>query len=395
MASRNSPDSLARQPAIYIPSLDGIRAIAFLIVFVAHSMPYRDLPGGFGVTVFFFLSGFLITTLLRSEAERTDSISLRGFYIRRVLRIFPPCYVTVAIVAALAAAGLVYNTESYKSLYAAFFYWSNYWNILGFGNLPAGMGVLWSLAVEEHYYLLFPMLFTWFVRRSASRKFQATTLLSLCATALAWRCCRAAFFHSPWENIYEGTDTRFDSILYGCVLAIVANPRLGDQVQWLRKHANALALGGTALIALSFAYRNPFFRETFRYALQGIGLAPVFFLVSLPQKHFLTRCLEWPVLRWLGQLSYTMYLIHHTLFHHFYHYRSPSLLLALGILALTIAYAQAMRSLIELPLQRARSRLQAKAKSASAKPGPKPDSLPASLSAKVKAKAEETSAPAA
>ena len=350
------------KPANYIPGLDGIRAIAFLLVFVAHSMPYRNLPGGFGVTVFFFLSGYLITTLLRSEAQHHQSIDLKNFYLRRVLRIFPPCYVTVVIVASLAAFGLLYNTESYKSLVAAFLYFSNYWNILGFGNLPAGLGVLWSLAVEEHFYLLFPVLYAWFVSARVSRKRQAWWLLALCVGALVWRCCRVASFHSSWENIYEGTDTRFDSILYGCVLAIVANPRLGDNVQWCRKHANALAAAGALLIVLCFAWRNPFFRDTLRYTLLGIGLAPIFFLVSLPQKHLLTRCLEGPVLRWLGQLSYSMYLIHHTLFHHFYHSGRPSFWLAMGILAATVLYAQAMRTLIELPLQRARTRLRAKAR---------------------------------
>jgi peptidoglycan/LPS O-acetylase OafA/YrhL len=353
---------------LYIPSLDGLRAVAFLLVFLAHSMPYRDLPGGFGVTVFFFLSGYLITTLLRAEAEHNHRINLRGFYLRRILRIFPPCYATVAIVSALAAAGLLYNAESYKSLVAAFLYFSNYWNILGWGNLPAGMGILWSLAVEEHYYLLFPPLYAWFVYARVSRRRQAAVLLALCAAALAWRICRAAIFHSPWANIYEGTDTRFDSILFGCVLAIAANPRLGDEVPWLRKHATKLALAGAVVTVLLFAYRNPFFRDTFRYTLNAIGLAPIFFLASLPERHFFTRCLEWPVLRWLGQLSYSMYLIHHTLFHHFLHYYQPSFPLALGILAVTILYAQAMRTLIELPLQKARTRLRAKNGAVSTKP---------------------------
>ena len=120
--------------------------------------------------------------------------------------------------------------------------------------------------------------------------------------------------------------------MYGCVLAIVANPGLGDNVQWWTKHAGVLASAGTLLIALSFAYRNPFFRDTFRYTLLGVGVAPIFFLISLPQKHLLTRCLAWPVLWCLGQLSDNMYLIHHTIFHHFYHFYRPGFLLASGIL---------------------------------------------------------------
>jgi peptidoglycan/LPS O-acetylase OafA/YrhL len=355
MVGRPAADSI-RPLNPYIPGLDGMRAIAFFFVFIAHAQPFKVLPGGFGVTVFFFLSGFLITSLLRGEARKTGSISLKDFYLRRVLRIFPPCYLTVIIVTTLAAMGILYNRESYASLVSAFLYFSNYWNILSWGNLPAGLGILWSLAVEEHYYLLFPLLYAWFVRRSIRKKHQAVVLIALCLAALAWRCYRALVMHSSWENIYEGTDTRFDSILAGCVLAIVANPRLGDRVEWLTKHAVALAVCGAALIALCFAYRNPLFRDTVRYTLLEIGLVPIFLLVTLPEKNFVVRCLEWPALRHLGQLSYSMYLIHHTLFHHFYHYYRPSVLLAAAILVLTVGYAQAMRTFVELPIQRMRSR---------------------------------------
>ena len=347
-------------PRPYIPALDGLRALAFFLVFLAHSLPYRDLPGGFGVTVFFFLSGYLITTLLRIEARATSTINLRQFYLRRVLRIFPPCYITVILVCALARLGVVYNTESYRSLAAAFLYFSNYWNILGFGNLPAGLGVLWSLAVEEHYYLLFPLLYGWMIRNSLRRSRQAAALATLCGAALAWRIVRAAIFHSPWANIYEGTDTRFDAILFGCLLAILANPRLGDRVERLQRRARPLAIGGSVLLVLTFAYRNPFFRDTFRYTLQSFALMPIFFWLTLPQPSAVANWLSSRPLRWIGQLSYSMYLIHHTLFHHIYHYHRPSLAGATIVLILSLVYAQAMRSCVELPLQRLRARLSVK-----------------------------------
>src|SRR6201993_4107217 len=109
------------------------------------------------------------------------------------------------------------------------------------------------------------------------RRHQATVLIVLCLGALAWRCYRALVWHSPWEHIYEGTDTRFDSILAGCVLAIVANARCGDHVPFLTKRATALAAGGAILIVASFAFRNPVFRDTVRYTLLEIGLMPIFF----------------------------------------------------------------------------------------------------------------------
>jgi peptidoglycan/LPS O-acetylase OafA/YrhL len=83
---------------------------------------------------------------------------------------------------------------------------------------------------------------------------------------------------------------------------------------------------------------------------------PIFFFVTLPRRNFVLRCLEWRFLRHLGQLSYSMYLIHRTLFHHFYHYYRPSVQLAAAILVLTVGYAQAMRTFVGLPIQRMRSR---------------------------------------
>src|SRR5438128_8479915 len=98
----------AASSGLYVPSLDGMRAIAFFFVFIAHAQPFKVLPGGFGVTVFFFLSGYLITSLLREEVRETGTIALTGFYLRRVLRIFPPWYFRVILVSLLAAAGRLY-----------------------------------------------------------------------------------------------------------------------------------------------------------------------------------------------------------------------------------------------------------------------------------------------
>lgn len=342
--------------SLYIPALDGMRALAFLLVFIAHSLPDRDLPGGFGVTVFFFLSGYLITTLLRLEARHTATLDLKQFYLRRILRIFPPCYITVILVSTFAAFGLLFNTESYRSLIAAFLYFSNYWNVLGLGNLPAGLGVLWSLAVEEHYYLLFPLLYLWFIKKCLSRRAQAAILATLCAIALGWRLSRALIFHSPWSNIYEATDTRFDAILFGCLLAILFNPHLGDPIVRLARHARTLAGAGVTLLLFTFAWRNPLFRDTLRYSLQSLALMPIFFYVTLPRTTAVSSILASPLLRWVGQLSYSMYLIHHPLFHHIYHYHRPGWITAGIVLILSVLYAQAMRSFVELPLQRVRNR---------------------------------------
>src|SRR5512142_971900 len=98
--SESNSGSRHQGGAFQIPSLDGLRAVAFLMVFLGHGVPIaltRYVPPRFAVTIFFFLSGYLITTLMRIEAEKTGEISLRNFYLRRVLRIFPPFYITFAL----------------------------------------------------------------------------------------------------------------------------------------------------------------------------------------------------------------------------------------------------------------------------------------------------------
>ena len=148
------------QPLRHIPSLDGLRAISFLVVFVAHCGLDRYVPGGFGVTIFFFLSGFLITTLMRGEFQHTGAVNFRHFWLRRAFRILPPFY--IVLFAAIAVA-LIFDppgTLSVAAVTAQLAHVTNYWLIYrGYAGQPAGTGVYWSLAVEEHFYLLFPWVF--------------------------------------------------------------------------------------------------------------------------------------------------------------------------------------------------------------------------------------------
>src|SRR5215471_14948655 len=149
----------ARHESLYIPSLDGIRACSVMVVFAAHAGLRGLIPGDFGVTVFFFLSGYLITTLLRIEHEQTGAISFRAFYLRRVLRIFPPFYLALgAATLVWVLGGLDRPPFSVGGLLQQVFFLTNY-NILQngwwFGHAP-GTFIFWSLAVEEHFYLAFP-----------------------------------------------------------------------------------------------------------------------------------------------------------------------------------------------------------------------------------------------
>jgi|SRR5580704_2243608 peptidoglycan/LPS O-acetylase OafA/YrhL len=349
--------SVSTQATTYIPGLDGIRAIAFVLVYLGHMGLERFIGrGGIGVTIFFFLSGYLITTLLRIESDGSGTISISQFYLRRTFRIFPPMYVTVAIWMALATAGVFVGTVYWQSIVVASLYLTNYANFLTPHGVPGGLGILWSLAVEEHFYLLFPWLFLLFLRRKWPRAKLAGILAGLCALALVWRCVALLWLHST-TNYYR-TDTRFDSILFGCLLAVSLNPFVDEVPEWVRRNGGKLALVGLAGIIVSLLIRGPIFADTLRYTIQGLALAPIFVYVLSFPKSSVVQGLEYPWMRWVGRRSYAMYLIHVCIIHAFSERLGISLVLSGAVSApLVLGYGWAMARFVEQPLAKLKKEL--------------------------------------
>jgi peptidoglycan/LPS O-acetylase OafA/YrhL len=339
----------------YIPCLDGIRALAVLLVIVAHSGFEKFVPGGLGVTVFFFLSGFLITTLLRMENARAGTISIRDFYLRRIFRIQPPMYVTIVIICLLAWLHVLDGPLKWKPIALTCLFFTNYIGIWGFGMPPEGLQNLWSLAVEEHFYLVFPLLYLVFITAKLKKRWQGLALASLCLLVLLWRIYLIYFEHKAtgvFGRVYSYTDTRIDSILFGCLMAIVFNPLFDDAPESLRGNAGKLALLGFGLLGFSIFYRDELFRDTFRYSLQGIALLLIFFFVVEAPGRAQVRWLENPVLRYIGRRSYVLYLIHYAvaveLFLRLHWSATATLFATLGI---SLVYAEAMDHLIEAPMR--------------------------------------------
>jgi len=355
---------VSSKPPTYIPGLDGIRAIAFALVYLGHSGFEKFVGrGGIGVTIFFFLSGYLITTLLRLEADSSGTISISQFYLRRTFRIFPPMYVTVAVWVALATAGIFVGTVYWQSIVVASLYLANYVTFLTPHGIPGGLGILWSLGVEEHFYLLFPWLFLLCLRRRWSRAKMSAILAGLCTLALAWRYVAILWLHST-TNYYR-TDTRYDSILFGCLLAVRLNPFVDGVPDWIQKHGGKLALAGITALMISMLIRGPIFADTLRYTIQGLALAPIFvFVLSFPQSS-MVRALEHSFVRLIGRRSYAMYLIHVCVIHAINERLGVSLMLA-GVLAapLVFGYGMAMAKLVEQPLARLKKRLASRPRSA-------------------------------
>lgn len=345
----------------HIPSLDGLRAMSFLLVFVAHAGLEDRVPGGFGVTTFFFLSGYLITSLMRSEFDRHQSVNLKHFWLRRALRILPPFYLVlgVGVIAALiyAPAGLTLAGVSAQALHV-----TNYWIIYhGYSGFPsgAGTGVYWSLAVEEHFYLLFPLLYLAMRRAGLSGRQQAGAFWMLCLLVLVWRCVLVQVFHSALDRTYMATDTRVDSILFGCALAVWHNPMLDRASLNVRRWAYLYLPGATVVLLFTFYYRNPVFRETWRYSLQGIALTPLFVAAMRFPRWPVFRLLNWRPLAFLGVLSYSMYLIHYGIIALVTVLLPGSRMAVTGMLSLviTVTVAWLIYLFIEKPCARLRRRL--------------------------------------
>ena len=218
-----SPTPSGRGP---IPSLDGLRALAVLIVVVSHAGYGETVPGGLGVTIFFFLSGYLITTLILDEQGRHGTINVPHFYLRRAFRLLPPLFVTLAIAYSLVAVGWLDGGFSWQGLGSQIFYFANYYTIFidEGGTTPAGTGILWSLAVEEHFYIVFPVLMFIMMRFANARRLLIGLFVGLCILALAWRVWLVSRPGFVEIRTYYSTDTRFDSILFGCLLALWRNP---------------------------------------------------------------------------------------------------------------------------------------------------------------------------
>ena len=310
----NSPKA---QPVSRIPSLDGIRAISFMLVFADHAGLARSLPvlsGDLGVTIFFFLSGFIITTLMRSEFERTGSLNIGYFWLRRALRILPPFFLVVGAATLLALVLYPPGTVYRPAMLAELLFYANYWGIYGVNRETPGTGVVWSLAVEEHFYLLFPLLYAAMQKWQMARQRQALLLWGLCAAALVWRCVLVMALHATSTRIYIATDTRVDSILFGCALAVWNNPALDPPPRIPPNFWKYLLLpAALAAIVASVVFGDFLFKHTAYFSVQGVALTCVFIgAVRYPQ---------WPLLRWLnwrpvafiGVMSYSLYLVHDVL----------------------------------------------------------------------------------
>lgn len=352
----------------YIPSLDGMRALSICLVLLAHA-GYSDIvPGGLGVTIFFFLSGFLISSLLLREFQRTGSISYPRFFARRFFRLFPPLLITLLLTYSLLASDIVAGQFSLSTLAAQLLYFVNYYGLyFAPSDNPEGLGVLWSLAVEEHFYLIYPLallgLLHVFGTREGGYRWKAALVLAfVCVVALCWRYFLVSFADVGQERTYYATDTRIDSILYGCILALVLNPCERRTVGGPGIKGWAILAGAMGIILFSLLFRDPVFRETARYTLQGIALIPIFYYSVACASSYPFRFLEAPILRRIGVYSYSIYLIHFVIIKAIQsHFPDlPRLGVLFSVILLAVPFAVVIDLMVEPTFRRLRARLQSR-----------------------------------
>jgi peptidoglycan/LPS O-acetylase OafA/YrhL len=354
-----------------VPQLDGLRAAAVLAVMLEHSGIAIGRGGLFGVDVFFVLSGFLITGVLLGEHRARGRISLRRFYVRRWLRLYPALVVMVIVLMPIGPSLSADHTWAswLRAVAAALTYTGNF-VVLADGRLTLGvLDPTWSLAVEEQFYLLWPLALLALMAWRVPARWIVGILVTASAAGLSlfWLLYHRpehalAPFSIEGRTVYVRPDARFGELLLGCALAIV----LARRDRPLSRRANA-GIGVAALAAVGGLWVA---RELFASAYDGNGspIAPVplvavcatVLLARLvtSDRALLSRLLRCSPLPQIGLISYSLYLWHSPVFN-VIHADPFGLVGAEQVVQWTLAFAVAFLSyrLVELPFLRRKERL--------------------------------------
>jgi peptidoglycan/LPS O-acetylase OafA/YrhL len=285
-----------------IPKLDALRAISALFVVLYHGgLEYS--PAGFGVLCFFVISGFLITWLLLKENAASGTVSLRNFYARRSLRIFPAFYVYWGLVVLLVSIGG--GTIIWPQAIASLFYVANYYQ--GLNHYPSSLlSHTWSLAVEEQFYLLWPAAFV-LLRRDPRRlaRFLAVMIVCVWLYRVGLHLCGA-----PEEYIYTAFEARADHLLIGCLLAVCAfNNLFEGAIEYLANGPWLIVPTLAALIA-SIACAQHWgsgYRNLLGFIVDPL-LVTILLIQLVPRKGKAFAWMDHPIVTYVGRISYSTYL---------------------------------------------------------------------------------------
>ena len=292
----------------HIPGLDGIRGLAVSLVLLSHSVIYGELghlsfvgpdAGYTGVAIFFVLSGYLITTLLLREEQRTGFISLRLFYIRRGLRLFPALWLYLSVVAVIILAGWLPHNP-WHSFVSSLFYVRN---LVGRGHETQH---LWSLSIEEQFYILWPLILVGLPRRDRARL--AVALGALVGVTL-WRIYAARTGLASVGALYIRSDFRFDAPLFGCVIALAERvvPQTVVRANRTPLRSDVMTAVGIVGLAVWNGMRLGEVVYPGTSATVSCLIGVVLVLSQTGERGHVSNWLTWQPLVALGQVSYGVY----------------------------------------------------------------------------------------
>ncbi len=309
-------DQRGPAPRPYVHGLDGVRAVAVLLVVVYHVDP-SWLPGGFlGVDVFFVLSGYLITDLLCSERHRTGRIDLPRFWLRRARRLLPALItllVTATAVAALCRPARV--DASGHDILSALTFTNNWWQISTHASYFASFGPpplfqhLWTLGVEEQFYLLWPLAMP-ALRWAPRARLRAAAVLAAAFASLALM----ALLHQPGEDTsraYFGSDTHAFGLLLGAALAFAAPPGRVWKHRWAPGVCGAAGVAGWIVLCVLAGAVHSDSAGLYPWGFAAAaGAAGAVVLAAAQADSFFVTVMSASWLRWVGRRSYGIYLWH-------------------------------------------------------------------------------------
>ena len=299
------------------PGLDGVRALAVLVVLAFHEQ-FSAFPGGFlGVDVFFVLSGYLITDLLVAQWDRRGQLNLRSFWVRRARRLLPAlAVVLVSVTAAVAVIEPAQLGALRPALVAAVTYSSNWWQAAQHQSYFAGFGPppplqhLWSLAIEEQFYLVWPLILVTVLLTCQSQRLRAAVAwLGAVASAVAMAVIYVPDADPSW--VYYGTGTHASALLIGAALALTwPLRRLRTATRDNVARADIAGLAGIAVLAWAMGHFSGSDPALYPAGLFVAALAAGGLVLAAATPGSVSRMLSWNPLRWLGIRSYGIYLWH-------------------------------------------------------------------------------------